>query len=46
MYGLNWKTASKFATFTTKERVNFPAANHSHVDSITHVDFMTGKLSA
>jgi len=31
---------------TTKERVNFPAANHYHVDSITHVNFMTGKLNA
>jgi hypothetical protein len=35
-----------FASFTTEECLNFPAASHSHVDSITHINFMTGKLSA
>jgi hypothetical protein len=27
-----------FATFITKERLNFPAANHYLVDIITHVN--------
>jgi hypothetical protein len=40
------KRRLNFATLITKERLNFPAANHSHVDSITDVSFMTGKLSA
>jgi hypothetical protein len=35
-----------FATFITKERLNFLAANHYHIDIITHANFMTGKLSA
>jgi len=43
---LNGKRRLNFATFITKERLNFPAANHYHVDIITHVNFMTGKLSA
>jgi hypothetical protein len=29
-----------------KERLIFPAANYYPIDSITHVNFMTGKLSA
>jgi hypothetical protein len=28
-----------FTNFTTKERLNFPAANHHHVDSIAHANF-------
>ncbi|MGZ4956075.1 MAG: hypothetical protein ACXV79_13545 [Methylobacter sp.] len=42
----NGKRRLHFAAFITKERLNFPAVNHYHVDTITHVIFMTGKLSA
>ncbi|HEY8158038.1 MAG TPA: hypothetical protein VIF10_04950, partial [Methylobacter sp.] len=40
------KQRLNFATFITKERLKFPATNHYHFDSITYVNFMTGKLSA
>ncbi|HEY8158059.1 MAG TPA: hypothetical protein VIF10_05055 [Methylobacter sp.] len=43
---LTGKQRPNFAAFTTKERVDFPAAIHYPVDRITHVNFMTGKLSA
>ncbi len=36
---------SAFDSKSGKRRINFPAANHYHVDVITHVNFMTGKLS-
>jgi len=42
---IDGKRRLNFATFITKKRLNFPAANHYHVDIITHVDFVTGKLS-
>jgi hypothetical protein len=35
-----------FATFTTKERLNFPIATYYHVDIITHAIFLTGKFNA
>lgn len=31
-----------FSTFITKERLNFPAANHYRVDIITLYNFLTG----
>jgi hypothetical protein len=43
---LSGKRRLNFATFTTKERLNLPAANHYPIDSIAHVSFMTRKLSA
>jgi hypothetical protein len=46
MRRLNGKRRLNFATFITKERLTSPAANQYHVDSIAHVNFMIGKLSA
>jgi hypothetical protein len=40
------KRRLNFASFITKERLNFPAASRYHVDRITQVNLMTGKLSA
>jgi hypothetical protein len=40
------KRRLNFASLITKQRLNFPAANHSHVDSLTQVNLMTGNLSA
>jgi hypothetical protein len=40
------KTASKFCHFYKKERLNFPAASHSPVDSLIQINLMTGKFSA
>jgi len=40
------KRRLNFATFITKERLNFPVANRYRVDIIAHVNFRTGKLSA
>jgi len=40
------KQRLNFATLITKEHLNFPAADRYHVDIVTHVNFMTGKLNA
>jgi hypothetical protein len=37
------KQRLNFATFITKERLNFPVANRYHVDTITHVNFYDWK---
>jgi len=40
------KRRLNFASFTTKERLNFPVDTHYHVDIITHTKFLTGKFKA
>jgi hypothetical protein len=40
------KRRLNFASFTTKECLNFPVATHYHVDIITHAIFLTGKFNA
>jgi hypothetical protein len=37
---LSGKRRLNFAAFITKERLNFPAASHSHVDMIMYAIFL------
>jgi hypothetical protein len=39
-----WKTASKFADFTTNIRLNFPVDNHYLIEMITRADFFGWKI--
>jgi hypothetical protein len=40
------KRRLNFASFTIKERLNFPIATHYHVDIIAHASFLAGKFNA
>jgi hypothetical protein len=39
------KRRLNFVSFTIKERVNFPVANHYHFDIVTYVNFMMENLA-
>jgi hypothetical protein len=40
------KRRRDFASFTTKERLNFPTSTHYHVDIIAYENFLTEKFNA
>ena len=40
------KQRVNLATFTTKEHLDFPVANHYYIDNITFAILLTGKLHA
>ncbi|MGZ4976658.1 MAG: hypothetical protein ACXV8O_05840 [Methylobacter sp.] len=46
MTALGGKQRLNFASFTTKERLNFRVATHYHFDSIAYSNFLTGKFNA
>ena len=40
------KQRVNLATFTTKEHLDFPVANHYYIDNIAFAILLTGKLHA